>query len=293
MSRTISLATALFVAMPSAAVAECIPSFAGGPTIVTLTPDATFSNSQLNEAFSVQLRNDGDTSCDLRLTVGRDVGASDPDFPPYQLIGPNGTISNIGTAGDGGNRGASVPVTVPAGTEVPVRYQVRTRVGWGAESGDYIEELVFRIRDLGGQAGELRQRAELRLLIPAIARIRFSGSSGVSGAAQLELGTLSTTAPTRSPPFGIRVLSTSAYQMVLVSQHAGALQRNGGAERIPYRMRVGGRLMNLAGGSDMISRNRHTGPRGDLHRVSVVIDPDPQRRAGDYSDRVTVTVTPI
>lgn len=293
MSRTVSFAAALLVVTPSAAVAECLPSFTSSPTTVILTPGATFGNNELSEVFSVRLRNDGDTSCDLRLTVGRDVGASDPDFPPYRLIGPNGAVSTIGSDGGGDSLENSVTVTVPAGTEVPVRYQVGTRVGWGAEAGDYIEELVFRLREFGDRSDPVRQRAELRLTIPTVARIRFAGAGRTSGAAQLELGTLSTTAPTRSPPFAIRVLSTSAYQMVLVSQHAGALQRIGGAERIPYRMRVGGRLMNMAGGSDLISRNRHTGPRGDLHPVSVVIDPDPERRAGDYTDRVTVTVTPI
>jgi hypothetical protein len=167
------------------------------------------------------------------------------------------------------------------------------KLGWGFESGIYDQALEFFLTARTGQSELATQRTQLSLNIPAIARIRFAGAGNARGSTSVEMGTLSPNAVSTSPPFAIRVLSTAGYQMDLESQNAGALRRVDGPEVIPYRMMVSGRPMNLKGGGDRIQVASHTGSTGNVHPVSVVVDPDPTMHAGNYRDRITVTVTPM
>lgn len=287
------LSVALVALLPAVADAACEPGFVDGSNVVTLTPSGSFDDQRLVERFYVRVQNTGSDACTLRLAVGRDIAASDRSFPDYTLTGPNGNIPIVALPAAASNPNVSVPLTVPAGGQVQVAYDVRLDVGWGSEAGTYGQELVYQLFRPDSRAEIADQRTSISLNVPTAARIRFAGTSGGREAARLEMGVLSPTTPTVSPPFAIRVLSTSGYQMQLESENAGALQRTNGPERIPYRMSVDNRPLNLAGGGGLISVARHTGRTGDVHPVSVVVDPDPARHAGQYSDRVTVTVTPI
>ncbi len=292
MTKTITMALGLAAMVPTTAAAECVPSFASAPTVVEIRPDATFGSGQLIERFSVRLRNDGDSICQLRLTVGRDVAGSAGWFPEYVLTGPGGEIASL-TPGTSPGGEATSPVVIPAGREVSVPYQVRTKVGWGDHSGDYSTSLLFALSGRDSSSEVANQRTELHLEIPATAAIRFAGAgAGGGGSARLELGELTPNVVNRSPPFAVRVLSTSAYQMQVTSENSGALVRTGGVERLPYRMTIGGHLMSSAGGGSL-TRGTHSSATGDLFPVAVTVIPDAEQRAGDYNDRVTVSVTPI
>jgi len=277
----------------TAAQAECVPSFVAGGNSVTLTSAGSFDDGRLNERFYVRLRNDGDTVCELRLAVGRDIAASDADFPSYELFGPNGSVTVNSTDAARTSERSAVDIVIPVRGETSIPYDVRMKLGWGFESGIYDQALEFFLTARTGQSELATQRTQLSLNIPAIARIRFAGAGNARGSTSVEMGTLSPNAVSTSPPFAIRVLSTAGYQMDLESQNAGALRRVDGPEVIPYRMMVSGRPMNLKGGGDRIQVASHTGSTGNVHPVSVVVDPDPTMHAGNYRDRITVTVTPM
>ncbi|WP_147417572.1 hypothetical protein [Sphingomonas cavernae] len=286
------LAALTFGLAPAVAQAACEPSLVDGAIVVQLIPSDGMDSQQLVERFHIRIRNNGHSDCALRLAVGRDLAASDNRFPNYTLTGPRGVVSLVPVAAATSNPDASVPVAIPAGAQISIPYDVRMAVGWGAEAGDYRQELQYFVLPESGREELASQRAQLSLRIPATARIRFSGAQGGNGPARIDLGTLSPTSVTTSQPFGLRVLSTSAYQVQFASQNGGALQRVDGPDRIPYRLLIGGRTLDLTG-IDGISVARHTSASGDLHPLSVVVDPDPERHAGSYADRVTVTVTPI
>lgn len=285
-------AVLIAASLATAAQAECRPSFVAGGNSVTLTPSGSFDDGRLNERFYVRLRNDGDTVCELRLAVGRDIAASDVDFPDYELFGPNGIVKVNNSDAARTSERSAVDIVIPVGGETSIPYDVRMKLGWGFESGTYEQALEFFLSDRAGRGASGVQRTQLSLTIPAVARIRFAGA-GARGSASVEMGTLSPTAVSTSPPFAIRVLSTAGYQMDLESQNAGALRRVDGPEVIPYRMTVSGRPMNLKGGGDRIQVASHTGPTGNVHPVRVMVDPDPTMHAGNYRDRITVTVTPM
>lgn len=283
----------LLLLTPAAANAACEPSFSDSSNAVTLSPSGSLDNPQVSERFYVRLRNDGDSPCALRLSVSRDIGSSDVGFPSFTLTGPKGVVVVGSSAGATTGLADSIKVDVPAGGQVAIPYDVRLNVGWGSEAGTYVQQLVYALEHEPGTSDVPVQRTHLVLNVPSMARIRFAGAHGGDGSSLLDMGLLSLDGPTYSPPFAIRVLSTAGYQMQLVSQNAGALVRIGGRERIPYQLSVSGRPMNLAGGGDLISAAGHTSSSGDVHPVMIVVNADSTRHAGDYADRVTVTVTPI
>lgn len=275
--------------VPGIAYADCVPSFVDGPIVVNLSANDSMDDGQLNDNFKVRIRNDGNSQCRLRLTVSRDDGASDPGFPTYKLTGAGAAIQiNGGSPAD--FSGGGKLVVLPGSGESPSTYTVHIPVGWGMKSGDYAQQLVFAITEDGGNQQLGSQQVKLALRIPATSRLRFDGATG--GGARIDLGTLRTEGPTVSDPFGVRVLSTAGYQLRFVSGNGGKLRRIDGPDTIPYEMIVDGRPMNLLAG-DQILGSDHTGPMGDLHPVIVTVRADPTYHAGNYSDRITVSVTPI
>lgn len=288
----VSLA-ALATLVPATAYAACEASFIEGTNVVNLRPSASFDNQQLVEPFFIRVRNTGDEVCAIRLGVGRTLAANSSRFPAYTLTGSNGveTVTDITVTTD--TAGFGNEYIVSAKGEVSIPYEVRMAIGWGAEAGLYVDELVFHLLDAQSGKAIASKKVQLDLDIPQTARIRFAGASGADGPARIEMGPISTTAPTRSPPFALRVLSTSAYKVELASENAGALRRAGTGDLIPYQMTVGGQAINLSGAGDSVRVSRHTSSVGDVHPVTIVIQPDPEYHAGEYSDRVTVTVTTI
>lgn len=290
-----SLAAGLLAFFPVAAEAACQPTFGSGPSLVKIAQTASLDGQNSTDRFEIYVRNDGDEVCTLRLVVERDIAASDSGFPTYTLYGPSGAVpAELLTRGAGpAGSGAAVTVTVPANGKIRVPYDVRLALEWGATSGLYGQDLIYSLYPADSQSLLATQRTRLSLEIPAVARLRFSGASGTGGAARLEMGPLSATGRTISPPFAIRVLSTSAYRIELSSQNRGALRRLGGPELIPYRLSLGGQIINLGSGGASIGVGNHTTSTGDVHSVGIVIDPDPTRHAGNYSDNVTVSITTL
>ncbi len=279
--------------LPTTARAACEPTFATGSTVVTLTPMPSFDDQQIAERFQLEIRNSGSDLCTLRLSVGRDTAASDPNFPAYTLSSPSGAIPAAALAGGEDSAGSpgGITVTVPANGRVVVPYDVRLSVGWGIEARTYDQELIYRLHSTDSQDELAIQRTRLSLTIPTAARIRFSGASATDGAPILDMGALSATGRTVSPPFAIRVLSTAPYRVELSSENFGKLRRVDGPDLIPYRLSVSNQIVDLTAGGAFIRVPGHTGPTGNVHPVAIEIGPDPARHAGNYSDRVTVTVS--
>lgn len=281
---------ALASVVPGIAHADCRPSFVNGATEVRLAAGDSMDDRQLTDRFQIFLRNDGNSECRLRLRVTRDLGASDPDFPNYSLMGPGGNVP-ISSSSPADVSTGSLLVLQPGGRS-PVSYGIRIPVGWGMKSGDYRQMLVFSLSEDRSDAPLATQQVQLRLGIPATARIHFAGAKGGGGGARIDLGQLSMTARTVSSPFAVRILSTAGYQLQFASQNGGALRRTDGPETIAYNLFVDGRPFNMVTG-DQVEVGHHTSSTGDVHNVSITVEPNANWHAGNYSDRVTVTVTPI
>lgn len=289
LSRTI--ATVCMALFATAAQAECDPSFVDGSNTVRLVPPTSFNNDLLIKSFQVRIRNSGDEACVLRLGVGRRIPGGSRQFPTYALSGPDGKMPVPSLAGAANNGGFGSEIVIPAGEQVAIPYDVRMNVGWGSEAGTFTEDLVFQIFDTRPGRPIVTQDTQLLLEIPNMALIRFAGISGLDGPALIEMGALSPNSVTNSPPFALRILSTSAYRMELVSDNGGALRKIDGSYLIPYAISLRGKQLQLDGAPDAIETNRHTSSVGDVHPVKITVRPNPQYPAGEYSDRIFVTVT--
>ena len=283
--------TACMALFATAAHAECEPAFVDGSSTVRLVPPTAFNNDVLIESFQVRIKNSGDEACVLRLGVGRRLAGGSRQFPTYSLSGPDGKVPLPSLAGAANNGGFGREIVIAAGEQVAVPYDVRMTVGWGSEAGTLTEDLVFQLYDSRPGRPVVTQDTQLLLEIPKMALIRFAGISGLNGPALVEMGTLSPNSLTTSPPFALRVLSTSAYRMELVSDNNGALRKIDGSYLIPYSISLRGKKLRLDGANDAIETNRHTSSTGDVHPVKITVQPDPEYPAGEYSDRIFVTVT--
>ncbi|MGV7119242.1 hypothetical protein ACVENA_00700 [Sphingopyxis sp. 550A] len=279
--------------LPAAAHAACEPSLVDTVASVPIVLAPSFEAERVTERINVDIRNNGSDACVLRLAVGRETATSDPRFPPFTLTGPSGVVLVGDSAGAMSNPNASTQITIAGGAKISIPYEVSFGAGWDLQAGNYEQYLIFQLFEPDAPTELASHRTRLDLEIPAMARIRFAGASGAQGPAKIEMGDLSPVAPTSSPPFAIRVFSTSVYRMEFSSQNNGTLLRVGGSERIPYHLSVDGRPLNLNAASDGVDVTSHPGPAGSVHPLSIVIDPDPTRHAGTYNDRVTITVTPI
>ncbi|WP_170003316.1 hypothetical protein [Pseudopontixanthobacter vadosimaris] len=290
--RKTALILALCVAAASApAAAACAPSFVDDPTTVQLTPGPSFDREQLFERLNVRVRNEGDDPCLLRFNVTDRTGSVADGFPAISIVGPNGIGTSPGSPAIGSTASFGAELAIPANGQVVVPLEVRTVVGWGSRAGLYNRELELQLLNVQTAQELGSRRTQLTLTIPRTALIRFAGAGGTDGPPRIEMGPLSPVAPTRSPPFALRILSTSPYLIDVTSDNNGSLRREGASDLIPYRMTLGGQEMMLAGSRDSMQVGRHTNSVGDVLPVTIVTQPDPEYHAGQYQDRITITVT--
>ncbi len=93
-------------------------------------------------------------------------------------------------------------------------------------------------------------------------------------------------------PLDLKVDSTRRYDVTFDSQGGGRLRMQGTEWSIPYSLSVGGKLVSLTGGSGDYAS---TGPQRLQHDslpLGFVIGDTSTRRAGTYSDVLSITVAP-
>src|SRR3546814_19719248 len=88
----------------------------------------------------------------------------------------------------------------------------------------------------------------------------------------------------------LKVASTGSYDLNVTSANAGRLRLGSSDWYVPYSMTIGGNSVNLTG-ARVISGNSDDGLRSDVLSVDFVIGDTSDRRAGVYSDVVSISVT--
>jgi hypothetical protein len=289
---------AIVAALPSPARA-CDPVFRSGDQTVDIDATDIAAGSTVTQNFQVRVGDSsppggGGGACRVAITVARANVVPDPQFPPYALRAPgNSNIEVLATPSSAGGATNQVPIANPPagpqGEAVPFKVEIKTQ--WGLTGGTHIEHLVLSLYDDSGKLTDTIH-VDLRIVVPATISLQLIGAiSGGPGTAQVDLGELSTTAETRSPPFAALILSTSPYTVSISSVSKGKLVQDGGAATIPYRLYFDGQEVDLAG-SNLRSYSQPSLPQGDTRPIAIVVGPADQP-AGHYSDRVTVTASAI
>ncbi len=297
MRNSIIFASAALAAIPGAAQAACDPGFRSNAQSVSIVGVEVEPNAVATEMLGLNVRNEDEASsqpCPAVIRVSRTGSSTDPNFPPFTLLGPgNQTIEILPDPSVGGGAASDVNLANalpgPQGLDVPFEFRVPTE--WGLKAGTYSEQLQFSLYDTGGV---LRDTAivTVTITIPRAVSIRLVGAvlgDGGAGPARVDMGTLSSTTETRSPDFAARIFSTGPYLVSFSSANLGNLLNENGRDKIAYRLYFDGQLVDLAG-VNAFAYPSATSSTGDFRPLRVIV-PAATAVAGHYSDQVTVTVS--
>ena len=306
------VAPIFLLAVPAtAAAAGCEPVFVNGDQAVVINNVEIEPGGRSTQDFQIRVRNAGGSDggptanvpdlseggterCSAAIRIARVGVIADPGLPPYILNAPgNRQIEILPDPAAGGTADSDVIVAnTPSdsrGRTVP--FQIGVTTEWGLRAGSYIEQLQLSLIDPNGSITD-STTLTITIVIPAAVSLRLVGAvvgGGDSGPAQIDLGTLSSSADTRSQRFGARILSTAPYAVRFSSLNLGNLMHERGDEQVPYRLFFDGALVDLAGTNEFHYPN-HTPREGDSRPMSIVV-PAVVALAGRYSDRITMTVT--
>lgn len=301
-------APVLLAPLPGVAqAADCEPIFDHGDESVVVNGVEIAPGALATQNFQVRVRNaaasddaapgvaNGSNPCSAIIRISR-IGSPTPDFPAYFLRAPGQQQIEILPASDAGGTTRSDVVLAnapagPSGRAVP--FQIGVETEWGLRAGTYVEQLELSLVDSGGTITD-RKKLTITITIPAAVSIRLVGAvigGGGGGPASIDLGTLSSSAETRSQPFGARILSTSPYVVSLNSINSGKLAQDEGSAEILYRLTFDGALVDLSG-ANLFPYLSATPKSGDFRPMSLVVTPV-SAPAGRYSDRITVTLSAL
>lgn len=301
MLRSSLLLAAMLMATPTLAQPSAVPTRPTDCMVQVTTAPASwliqgydpYGSSLPEGTFSITFVNDGGTEC-------RFVPLFDLSQPPFGLS--KGTGKPIGYALV--NLTDSQDVTPRSGRSLRTP-SLRELILAPNESKTLLYKLVAN-RDDVREAGMFTQdvtietqnrsfrsfggtRLVLGLEVLPSARIGLAGAYSMSkGQAVVDLGELRTgVAPV---PLQLRVNSTGSYDLQVVSANSGKLRLGSTEWTIPYTVSIGGDAVNLSGTSTL------SGPTGAGYRrealpIQFVIGDVSDRRAGTYSDVISISVT--
>lgn len=283
---------ALGTSSPAFAQAECVPEFVQTGQTVTLSNITVGRGQVANKTFQVAIRNagDGNARCPARLRIAR--LSTSPTFGEfeYQIKARGRDLRILPNESVPANASSDLEITqlpgLTQGLNVPFRVVVPSN--WGLSSGSQVDDLIVSLIDRAGNTTDTL-RLTVALNVPPAVEVRTVGATGRNAIASVDLGVLDPDQVNVSNPFGIRVWSTSPYTVTFQSMNDGRLVHSSAASSIAYQLFMNRNEVSTRGVPAAYVPNG-TDALGDLHRLRVQVRPF-RARAGDYSDRVEVTVT--
>ena len=282
------LSVAAFVGAPAAA--KCEPRFVEASQSINVSASEIGTGALTRENLNIRVENDGEGPCSGRLRFSY---ATPTDISPnatFQLSSGRQVIDILPDDSSAPSAKSDLSVSgIPNGKNgrtIPLDLSFASQ--WGILSGTQRWEILV---SFVGESGIVTDTMVLYLnfLVPDAVELRIVGASGDDKIAEIRLGQLDSRKINRSDPFAIRVWSTSPYSVAFESENNGNLVKDGGGDRIPYILRIGG-IQLESNGAGSKSMGRATGSLGDIHPMQVEVEPF-VAQAGDYADRVSVTVT--
>ena len=282
------LSLAALYAAPAAA--ECAPRFTQATQTVNVNASDVGNSAVARENFDIRVGNDQTGSCSARLRFSSLTGGEQRPDSGFQLVSGNQEIDILPDENSAPSTKSNLFVPGIAGRSngraVPFRLAFATP--WGILSGVRQTEILVNLIDEGGVVVDT-MILYLNFSVPDAVDLRIVGATGNDSVAEIRLGRLDSRQTNRSDPFAIRVWSTSPYSIAFESENNGNLMQDGGPDRIPYTLRLGGQEVPLSG-TIAKTVGSATGTLGDIHPLQVEVEPF-GANAGDYTDRVSVTVT--
>jgi len=284
----------LALVLPGALSAQstCVPEFVQTAQTV-IVQDVIVGRQDLTvETFQVRVRNGADeaNTCGATLRVAR-LSTSPTLRPTRLMLQSQGQALEIlpRETAPGSVRSDLRIAQLPAGRNgFSLPFQIGIPSGWGAQSGQQTDDLLILLVNDAGQILDTLPLT-IQVTIPPAAEVRVVGATGTEPVARIDLGDLDPAQLTVSERFGIRVWSTSAYNVRFESENAGALVHSEGRGRIPYELLMDRQRVSVVG-AIAAQVPQGTDALGDFHPLQLQVRSF-TARAGFYSDRVQVTVT--
>lgn len=287
-------ALALAAALPVAAQAQtsCVPEFVQAAQTVTLDDIAVSSGGSTSEPFQLRIRNgSGDNGpCAATLRIARSSTSPSSGAIDYFLQARGQLLEILPSESFPGTAASDLDIAqLPGNTNgLALPFRLTVPSDWGLAEGSQIEDLIVFLLDENGVVTD-QLRLTIVLNVPPSIELRIVGATGRDVIASVNLGTLDPESVNTSSPFGIRVWSTSPYSVMFSSENNGRLVHTSAPSTIDYRLFMNGSEVNLVG-LPAASEPDGTDALGDFHPLQVRVAPF-RARAGDYSDRVEVTVS--
>ncbi len=295
------LAAALFAAPalaqpPAGAPAgpsECLVRMTATPTSWLIQGFDPFGNQNPEGTFNVTFVNEGGVEC-------RFVPVFELSQPPFGLSTGSGkrvgyAVLNLTDsrdvtprAGRSLRQASDRELVLAPNESKTLLYKLFANRDDLRESGTFTQDVTIEAQDRSFRSfGGARLMLGLEVLPSA--RIGLAGAYSMNnGQAVVDLGELRTGLV--RAPLRLRVNSTGSYDLQVVSANSGKLRLGSTEWTVPYTVSIGGDAVNLAGASTL------SGPTGAGYRretlpIQFVIGDVSDRRAGAYSDVISISIT--
>jgi len=280
-------------AAATARPADCMVRITAAPTSWIIDGYDPYGGSLPEGTYGVTYTNDGGAECRFapifELTqppFGLSKGAGKPIG--YALLNLTDTQDVTPRAGRSLRTPSSRELVLAPQESKTILYKLVADPDDVRDAGTFTQDVTIEAQDRSFRSfGGARLLLGLQVLPSA--RIGLTGAYRMSdGHAVVDLGDLR---PGIAPvPLQLRVSSTGRYDLQISSANSGKLRLGSSDWTVPYTLVVGGTSVNLAGVSTVAGPN-DMGYRRDSLPIHFVIGDISDRRAGTYSDVVSISVT--
>lgn len=286
------------VAQASAAAADmngtdCVVRINATPTAWLIQGYDPWGGSLAEGTFSATFVNEGTTSCSFTPTMVLDrprFGLSKGTGKPiaYALLNLTDSQDVTPRVSRSQQRPSQREIVLGPDEGRTLLYKLVADPDDVREAGTFTQEVILeaqnsQFRSFGGT------RLVLGLEVLPSARIALTGAFSMNdGHAVVNLGELRQ-GPAQVP-LQLRVNSTGRYDISVSSANAGRLRLGATEWHVPYSISIGGNAVKLSG-TDTLAGPTGDGFRRDSLPIHFVIGETVGRRAGTYSDMLSIAVT--
>jgi len=251
-----------------------------------------FGDSQPVGSYDLLFVNDGDSECRFYPMFGTDQSSfglrSDFGAPvPYTLIEQTDGYDATPLGGRTIRRINNPPVVLPPRGQQMVRYILSIDPDRLTGDGLFSQTLLVEAEQANGASLAQRQMTVGIDVLPSAVMSLAGAFTRVKGRADVDLGEL--TEGIAKVPLHLNVQSTRAFRLAIESQNEGKLRLAGTQWAVPYQILIDGRVATANSERGYVSDNR-PGRRTATLPIGFVIGDVRQKRAGVYSDVVTISV---
>lgn len=255
-----------------------------------------FGNSAPSGTFELIFTNEGEQDCTFYPIFSVDqepygLRGQNGRRAPYSIVDMYGGYDATPLGGRTQRRLNRRAVVVAPRSQQIVQY--RFTVAEDALNGDglYDQRVAVEAEGTDGLPLNARQLVLGIDVLPS-ATLGLSGAYQVSnGQALVNLGELRE--GFAEVPLQLRVQSTRRYRLTLESRNNGRLEMPGTDWFVPYQMSLGGQSVSLVNGRGELSGQNGQGLTRDSLPIRFRIGDVSDRRAGTYSDVISVSVEPL